>query len=292
MKGIILAGGTGSRLYPITKGVSKQLLPVYDKPMIYYPLSTLMLAGITEILVITTPDDQPIFERLLKDGSHLGLEISYAEQAKPNGIAEALIIGADFLDGEGCALILGDNIFYGHGLSGLLREAASRKDGATIFCSQVSDPERYGVVTFDDDDTPVEIIEKPKVPKSRFAVTGVYFYDSTAVERAQKLVPSDRKELEITGLNQSYLEEGKVNAVCLGRGFTWFDTGTFDSLLQASDFVQSLEKRQGLKVGCPEEMAYRLGLISAEDLKKLAKSLKKSGYGDYLVTVSKSKPGI
>lgn len=283
MKGIILAGGTGSRLHPVTLAISKQLLAVYNKPMVYYPLSTLMLAGLTELLIITTPADRQLFERMLRDGRHLGLRISYAEQAEPKGIAEALIIAEDFLDGDSCALILGDNLFYGHGMQDLLRRYSTLTDGAAIFCSQVHDPQRYGVVSFDPDGKPVDIIEKPAKPLSNYAVSGLYFYDPSASARARRLVPSGRNELEITAINRSYLDDGTLEAVKLGRGIAWFDTGTFDSMMRASNFVQTLEERQGLLVGCPEEISYRLGYISAAEMRELAKPLLASGYGEYLL---------
>ena len=282
MKGIILAGGAGTRLHPITKATSKQLLPVYDKPMIYYPLSTLMLAGVQDILIITTPDDQAAFKRLLGDGADWGLRLSYEVQPSPDGLAQALIIGEEFIAGERCALILGDNLFYGHGLPELLRAAATERSGAVIFGSHVTDPERYGVVEFDDQQRAVSIEEKPRKPKSNYAVTGLYFYDETACERAKTVMPSARGELEITTLNEMYLNDDALNVRLLGRGFAWLDTGTHDSLLQASQFVQTVEARQGLKIGCVEEVAFRMGYIDRDQLFTLATALEKSGYGVYL----------
>ena len=282
MKGIILAGGAGTRLHPITKATSKQLLPVYDKPMIYYPLSTLMLAGVQDILIITTPDDQAAFKRLLGDGADWGLRLSYEVQPSPDGLAQALIIGEEFIAGERCALILGDNLFYGHGLPELLRAAATERSGAVIFGSHVTDPERYGVVEFDDQQRAVSIEEKPRKPKSNYAVTGLYFYDETACERAKTVRPSARGELEITTLNEMYLNDDALNVRLLGRGFAWLDTGTHDSLLQASQFVQTVEARQGLKIGCVEEVAFRMGYIDRDQLLTLATALEKSGYGVYL----------
>ena len=284
-KGIILAGGSGTRLYPLTKVISKQLMPVYDKPMIYYPLSVLMLAGIHEILVITTPRDRESFEKLLGDGSQWGLSISYKVQEKPEGLAQALIIGEDFIDGDSCALILGDNIFYGYGLSGMLHRAVTKDMGATVFAYYVNDPERYGVVDFDENHQAVSLEEKPKVPKSHFAVTGLYLYDETAVEKAKSLLPSARGELEITDLNKLYLAEGTLKVETMSRGYAWLDTGTHESLLQAAAFVETIQERQGLKICCPEEIAYHLGYINEKQLEVLAKPLMKNEYGQYLMKV-------
>ena len=285
MKGIILAGGSGTRLYPVTQVVSKQLLPVYDKPMIYYPLSTLMLAGIRDILVISTPEDTPRFRALLGDGTRWGLDLSYAVQPRPEGLAQAFIIGRDFVRDDAVALVLGDNIFYGHDLAGLLQKAAGRKSGATIFAYPVKDPERYGVVDFDPRGRAISIEEKPKAPKSRYAVVGIYFYDNRVLDIAAKLRPSARDELEITDVNRAYLERGELDVVAMGRGMAWLDTGTNESLLEASQFIETIERRQGLKVACPEEIAYRMGFVSAEALRELAKPLAKSGYGEYLLRV-------
>jgi glucose-1-phosphate thymidylyltransferase len=282
MKGIILAGGSGTRLYPITHATSKQLLPVYDKPLIYYPLSTLMLAGITDILLITTPHDRPAFEALLRDGRQWGLELSYAVQPRPEGLAQALLIGREFIGGEPCCLVLGDNIFFGHGLPELLRRAARLDRGATIFAYRVSDPERYGVVEFDGYGRAVSLEEKPARPRSNYAVTGLYFYDGRAADFAARLTPSARGELEITDLNRLYLEDGSLRVECMGRGFAWLDTGTCDSLLHAATFVQTVEQRQGLKIACVEEVAFQLGLIGAAELRRLAQPLLKSAYGRYL----------
>jgi len=283
MKGIILAGGSGTRLHPLTLVTSKQLLPIYDKPMIYHPLTTLMLAGITEILIITTPHDRPAFERVLGSGQQWGLSLTYAEQPSPNGLAEAYIIGAEFVDGHPSCLILGDNIIYGHGLPQALRGARDKlQTGATVFAYQVNDPERYGIVTFDRDGVAQSVEEKPKQPKSDWAVIGIYFYDEQVVDIARSIKPSDRGELEITDINRHYLERGQLNVEQLGRGFAWFDAGTHEALLQASDYVHVLEKRQGLKIACPEEIAYRMGLIGREEVERAAQALSKSDYGAYL----------
>jgi len=283
MKGIILAGGSGTRLYPLTMAASKQLLPVYDKPMIFYPLSTLMLAGIREILVITTPHDLPAFQRLLGDGSAFGVSIGYAEQAAPNGLAEAFIIGRDFVGGDAAALILGDNIFYGAGLSRLMKEAAARKSGATVFAYHVEDPQRYGVVSFDRETGKAETIEeKPAEPKSAWAVTGLYFYDNDVLDIAAGITPSARGELEITDVNRAYLARGDLNVCRLGRGFAWLDTGTYDSLHDASSFVRTIVHRQGIQVMCPEEIAFELGYLSAEAVLERADKLGRTAYADYL----------
>ena len=284
-KGIVLAGGSGTRLYPVTQSICKQLLPVYDKPMIYYPLATMMLAGMRDICIISTPQDTPRLEQLLGDGSKGGLNLQYIVQDKPEGIAQAFTLGADFIGDDDCALVLGDNVYYGHDLADMMRDADNNKEGATVFAYPVSDPERYGVVAFDENGKALSIEEKPTKPKSRYAITGLYFYDNQVVEIARNLKPSARGELEITDVNQAYLDNGKLNVQVMGRGMAWLDTGTHDSLLDASMFIQTLEQRQGLKVMCPEEIAFRMGYIDAEQLEQLAQPLLKSGYGKYLLNI-------
>ena len=288
MKGIILAGGSGTRLYPVTQTISKQLLPVYDKPMVYYPLSTLMLAGIKDILIISTPHDTPLFKQLLGDGSQWGINLQYAVQEKPEGLAQAFLIGDEFIGDEGCALVLGDNIFHGHDFAKSLQHASHQKSGATVFAYPVHDPERYGVVEFDDDFRAISLQEKPDNPKSRYAVTGLYFYDNQVVDIARKIKPSYRGELEITDVNIAYLDKQQLNVEIMGRGMAWLDTGTHESLLDASQFIQTLESRQGLKVSCPEEIAWRSGWIDDSQLHKLAEPLSKNRYGRYLLELMSS----
>lgn len=288
MKGIVLAGGSGTRLYPITRGVSKQLLPIYDKPMIYYPLSVLMLAGIRDILLITTLEDLPSFQRLLGDGSHLGINLSYEIQARPEGLAQAFVIGEEFINGESCSLVLGDNIFFGQGFGSKLEMVAQRQSGATVFGYQVMSPNRFGVVEFDDQYRALSIEEKPEHPKSNWAVTGLYFYDNKVVDLAKQVKPSERNELEITSINQMYLEMGELTVELLGRGFAWLDTGTHDSLIEASQFVHTIEKRQGFKVACLEEIAYRKGWLTPEQVLDNAKSMDKTLYGQYLIQLVES----